>query len=215
MASGRDTILGGPGDDRLYGGGDADTVGGGPGRDLLTGDVGADTLAGGDGGDVLRGGAGDDEIRGGPDDDWLFGGGGRDRLHGDEGDDGLADQDTSSAPDQDLLDGGPGRRDLVTYAGRTARVVADLNALTGGQRGEIDRLSGIEDLTGGRGNDLLAGDDRPNRLTGGPGVDVLSGRGGDDVAYGAGDRVRCGPGSDTVLEAGTGPRPARDCERLR
>ena len=56
---------GGPGNDKLLGGGGPDTLIGGEGNDSLAGGKGRDLLFGGDGTDYLAGGAGDDLLVGG------------------------------------------------------------------------------------------------------------------------------------------------------
>jgi hypothetical protein len=68
------TLRGGPGDDRLYGGGAADKLVGGPGEDILIGRAGNDALYGGPGNDQLFGGSGDDVLHGGPGEDEMIGG---------------------------------------------------------------------------------------------------------------------------------------------
>ena len=73
-----ETLVGGTGDDRIYGLNGNDTLDGGAGNDLLEG---------GNGNDVLIGGAGDDSLRGGDGDDVLDGGAGIDSLHGGHGND--------------------------------------------------------------------------------------------------------------------------------
>ena len=70
------TLRGGPGDDRLYGGGAYDKLVGGPGDDILVGRAGNDALYGGPGNDRLYGGSGDDLLRGGPGEDEIVGGSG-------------------------------------------------------------------------------------------------------------------------------------------
>ncbi|WP_284335176.1 type I secretion C-terminal target domain-containing protein, partial [Comamonas sp. NoAH] len=57
---GNETLLGGKGDDILYGQGGNDILDGGEGADILYGGTGNDTLIGGKGFDTLVGGAGDD-----------------------------------------------------------------------------------------------------------------------------------------------------------
>lgn len=74
------TLRGGPGDDRLIGGGGGDKLVGGPGNDLLKGFVGDDALFGGPGDDRLLGGSGDDALSGGPGLDVLLGGSGTNVL---------------------------------------------------------------------------------------------------------------------------------------
>lgn len=74
------TIRGGPGDDRLIGGGASDKLIGGPGKDFLAGRRGDDWMHGGPGPDKLLGGAGNDVLRGGPDSDQLIGGSGNNEV---------------------------------------------------------------------------------------------------------------------------------------
>jgi len=74
------TIRGGPGGDKLDGGGASDKIIGGPDDDTLTGRRGADWILGGPGRDRLVGGAGDDMLRGGPERDKLIGGPGENIL---------------------------------------------------------------------------------------------------------------------------------------
>ena len=71
------TISGGWGDDKLYGGpnGDDSNV------DTLLGGRGDDMLFGGVGSDTLDGGSGDDMLWGGPGEDTLFGGHGSDTFY--------------------------------------------------------------------------------------------------------------------------------------
>jgi hypothetical protein len=68
------TLRGGPGDDRLCGGGASDKLVGGPGDDTLVGRAGDDAIFGGPGGDRLYGGSGDDLLHGGPGEDEIVGG---------------------------------------------------------------------------------------------------------------------------------------------
>jgi len=56
------TLLGGPGNDKLEGGYARDTLYGGPGDDTLSGDASADLLVGGPGRDRIDGGGGGDSI---------------------------------------------------------------------------------------------------------------------------------------------------------
>ncbi|WP_458729885.1 retention module-containing protein [Pseudomonas brenneri] len=57
---GNDTLLGGSGDDILFGQGGNDYLDGGKGNDILLGGTGSDTLIGGQGNDILIGGTGAD-----------------------------------------------------------------------------------------------------------------------------------------------------------
>jgi hypothetical protein len=99
---------------------------------------------------------------------------------------------------------GPGV-DSVSYAERTVRVFVDAAAGgPDGAAGEGDVVEAVEDITGGLGNDVLVGDEFPNRLDGGGGSDVLGGRGGDDLLIGSDgpDRIEGDEGDDTVEGAG-------------
>lgn len=194
---------------------------GGDGADAMTGDA---FLAGGPGNDlltcprrcVLAGGGGDDVLRGGSSDDLLSGDG--------DGPAGLIGYEApiTDAPQRgtDTIDGGPGR-DQLTYRGRITDVKVDLAARTAtGGGGELDRLAGIEDVSGGSGADFLLGDAGDNQLEGGPGDDRIAGRGGADYLLGnlvpetneysvgytppdpGADRLSGGRGDD-ILDAGS------------
>jgi PAP2 superfamily/RTX calcium-binding nonapeptide repeat (4 copies) len=81
------TILGGAGNDLLFGASGNDMMDGGSGDDFLHGGAGNDRLRGGDGNDYLFGGLGHDTLKGGAGNDWLFGNLGNDELDGEAGDD--------------------------------------------------------------------------------------------------------------------------------
>jgi Ca2+-binding RTX toxin-like protein len=174
--------------------------------------------------DRLNGGRGNDRLYGADGDDRLLGGGGRDELYGGAGGDQLADGDRDgrhggAGPGSDLLDGGDGN-DAVSYAKRTAPVFVNLgDELPDGERGERDRLTSIESITGGRGNDRLVGDRGPNGLDGGGGRDRLRGRAGDDALALQAGIAACGRGKDRVVASPLGSsdilaylRP--DCEAI-
>jgi len=75
------TIRGGPGRDTLIGGAGEDEIKGGNGIDKLVGRDGNDVLSGGNGADLLFGGGGDDILRGGLGADGLGGGAGANKLN--------------------------------------------------------------------------------------------------------------------------------------
>ena len=67
-------------------------------------------------------------------------------------------------------------------------------------------ISGIENVTGGAGDDTLIGDSQANVLIGGPGHDTLRGAAGDDALIAtalAGAEVDGGPGVDALRVQGT------------
>ena len=66
-----DSIAGGAGNDRIYGGSGEDTLDGGEGADQLYGEDGNDILEGGEGNDQLYGGDGNDTLEGGAGNNFL------------------------------------------------------------------------------------------------------------------------------------------------
>ena len=81
-----------------------------------------------------------------------------------------------------MLDG----TDTLTYAGTTTDVVVDLS--TGAASG-LASIAGIENVTGGSGNDTLAGDALANSLAGGGGNDrfvAAANDGNDSLSGGTG-----------------------------
>lgn len=187
-------------DDRAAGSGDV-SISGGAGNDHLT-----DTESGTLPGDRLSGGAGDDVLIGGNGDDTLGGGAGRDTLTGRAGDDALDGDGTEHAASTDTIDGGPGA-DTVGYVARHQRLTVDLAAgRASGSPAESDALSGIENVRGGFGPNLLRGDAGPNRLVAGSRGSVIEGRGGDDELIGSRqrDRLSGGEGDDELSGLGNG-----------
>jgi hypothetical protein len=181
-------------------------VSGADGDDSLALDGVTGRLNGGAGDDLLTGSAKADVLSGGPGDDEVHGGAGQDRLL-----DGVRAVPRGGAGD-DSFDGGDGF-DLVDYAGRLEPVTVrldDLGAPSGGA-GERDRLSGIEAAAGGLASDRIVGDDALNDLYGGggPGADVIEGRGGDD-RLGGGARLDGGAGDDVFSSSYTTLFPAGD-----
>jgi hypothetical protein len=183
---------------------------------LMDADLGdGDDVARADGSAWIAGGTGDDRITGG---DGVFSGGpGDDIVTGHM----LWDDDGRTAGHDTYI--GVGLRPRLSYLSRTGGVHADLRP---GHPSE-DRISGVSEIEGGAGDDVLIGDDQANFLSGGRGADRVIGLGGDDhlvgdaVLGGAGDDEvlggavvpRCGPGQDVVLTTGdslVGP----DCERI-
>lgn len=187
------SIDGGAGADRLVGGPQHDGLDGGPGDDRLEGGVHVGQY--GPTGDAFSGGAGDDRLIGGPGGDSVAGGPGADVIEAGPGNDRLWPDDAEVG--SDVVDGGEGL-DSLSYAERPSPVSVDLgDPAPDGGAGERDVLRGVENLTGGKGRDRLAGDDGPNTLEGAPTFDVLTG----DRLEGRGgaDRLNGGLGDDTLL----------------
>jgi len=193
------TLEGQGGDDRLTGGGGSDVLDGGAGNDTavyaekvtavavtLSGALDATVIVNGIAEDTLRniegvvGGSAADVLTGDAFANTLDGGGGNDILSGAGGDDLLI-----GGTGIDTLDGGEGS-DTASFSDKTAAVVVTLTedsqatAYVGGVAD--DKLSNIENIIGGSGNDVLTGDALDNRFTGGGGTDTLDGMGGVDTA---------------------------------
>ena len=195
LGTGDDTLTGTESEqDLIVDAGDGnDIVATGTGDDLLRGGEGDDRLDGGEGDDALQGGNGNDRLVGGLGDDFLFGGVGSDTLVGGAG--------------NDLLDGGDGI-DTVEYAADSDGVTVDLG--TGKANGDgigRDTLTGIENVVGGLGDDVLIGNALANVLDGGKGNDRITAGAGDTVIGGEGDdtiAVQAGVGAAATIDGGTG-----------
>ena len=191
---GNDTIVGSVVDNLIRGGAGSNTISGRGGNDRLEGGNGVDIISGGSGNDTLLGFGGNDKLSGGDGDDLLqgddlFGPAGNDTLDGGNGDDdeyAYGGNDTflewAAVNGGDLLVGGAGT-DLASYALRSTALKLTLNGLyDDGAAGEGDRIgSDVENLTGGKGADLLIGNALANLLTGGIGKDTLKGLAGADT----------------------------------
>jgi Ca2+-binding RTX toxin-like protein len=175
-------------------------VDGGQGKDLIRGDTdprgGLSTLIGGLDADRLAGGPGDEILHGGLGDDVMTGGGGTDEVS----------YDLEAEPYQTLL------------RARGTRVSLDGVANDGIAGIEKDNAgSGIENITGSYGSDVLVGDGAANRIAGGWGD---AGTLGDDLTGGAGsdtiqtlraaDVVRSRDGEVDRLQCVPGVRADRD-----
>lgn len=144
----------------------------------------------------------------GPGDDTVIGSAaGFNSLSGDDGNDSL-----TGGGEVDRLDGGPGAdelrggggEDTASYFTSNTGVVVNLG--DGGPESfgaEGDTLSEIEDVLGSRFDDVLIGDDGPNRIEGSFGADLIRGRGGGDILSGDSgiDDVDGGDGRDRVSAA--------------
>jgi Ca2+-binding RTX toxin-like protein len=196
-----ESVTGGSIGDRLTGDDKANTFKGLGGADTINGGKGIDTadfsdktetvevtLNGGTAVLVKVEGAVEDSIKsieniiGGSDEDKLTGDGKANRFKG--------------MGDQDRIDGGGGS-DTADYSDKFERIAVTLNGATSVLvEGDGDRLSNIENVVGGSGNDVLSGDGSANRFEGADGDDILNGAAGNDVLVG-------GDGNDS-LDGGDG-----------
>jgi Ca2+-binding RTX toxin-like protein len=195
LGTGDDTLTGTEsGQDLIVDAGDGnDIVATGTGDDLIRGGQGNDYLDGGDGDDALQGGDGNDRLIGGLGDDFLFGGTGNDILVGGAG--------------NDLLDGGEGI-DTADYSSDTDGVTVDLGTgIANGNGIGRDTLTGVENVIGGSGDDVLIGNALANVLDGGLGDDRIIAGAGDTVIGGEGDdtiEVQTGVGDAAGIDGGAG-----------
>jgi Ca2+-binding RTX toxin-like protein len=198
-----------------------ETLTGDAGRNILTGGIGDDTILGLGGNDILIGGAGNDVLSGGT---------GADRLSGGEGDDTMqvsGDGDwtarnvafnsntgetasiTGKTRSYDVFDGGEGYDTVHGSAGDDAVFLGDTASPF--PNGREARLSGIEEIDLGAGDDVLDMNHPSFSYTddiivrGGAGNDVIwTDQGDDTLDGGAGaDRLDGGAGADTATYDGS------------
>jgi Ca2+-binding RTX toxin-like protein len=152
--TGNDSLIGGNGNDEIFGFAGEDFLDGGDGNDTLSGGDDDDFVLAGDGSDSLIGGDGDDFLFAGEGNDTLLGGIGNDFLQGDNGSDSLIGGDGD-----DFGLGGEGN-----------------DTLSGGDGDDV--------LLGGKGNDFLSGGNGNDVLIGGEGTDtfvLVAGEGTDTI----------------------------------
>lgn len=198
-------LVGGSGNDVIYGDGDLAPGSLGDTADYSTISKGAvnavtvdhsvqaDTLEGGAGTDFLQGGAGADSLDGGDENDTLIGGQGNDVLQGGNGDDTIViDGNDVSA------DGGAGH-DTLSLANATAGVSLTIGttSLTAGST-SVDHFEAY--VGSDYADTLTATGSSPSTIDGGAGADTITGADGDDsLSGGAGaDTIYGGQGADTI-----------------
>ncbi len=182
------TFVLGNGNDTFTGGAGNDDVTAGNGNDLLTGGDGNDTFVVGNGTDTLTGGDGDNYMQSGTGTDMFVAGWGANTIIGGGGDDTVS-----------YANRGPGQGVTVTLSGS--------GASTGnGQPGENDSLTGIDNVIGGGGYNILTGDGASNVLTGGSGGNEITGGSGTDTLIGGSgnDIINSGSGGNTTIEGNGG-----------
>lgn len=182
------TFVGGPGDDRLFGGGGQDG--------FIADDVpdGSDTISDIGGLDYVSYSQRSGDIRAdlaGDRDDGARGE--RDRIADDI-------EELIGGSGDDVLVGNAKNNRLVTGAGSDVAIGrAGSDGLTGDESSPLDDAG--DRLVGGMGSDLITGGAGPDTIIAGPGWDNVNGGAGDDrvdIRDGTRDDVGCGDGSDTL-----------------
>ena len=204
---------------RLNGSEQGDSITGGSLADVLSGLEGSDTLEGGNGNDnlfgcgendILRGGLGNDTLDGGTDDDLLQGNEGNDLLLG-------------GASGSDALEGGAGDDTLhgslnlenINLLGDNAAVTriantninqvqSGLNEILAAIKSVLAVNNGNDRLSGGPGNDLLIVADGNNTLSGGGGADTFQFDFSQEIPDSLNQISDFQPGRDSIVIQGVG-----------
>jgi Ca2+-binding RTX toxin-like protein len=165
------TLMGGIGNDHLFGGNLADEISGGTGIDILEGGGGNDILRASSGldsadssGNVLIGDSGDDQLVGAQANDNLFGCAGNDKLWGGDGSDYLCGDFSMSYYTK--------ASNYSTYNNPSVIDTAPAAEPIGNDT--IDGGAGNDKLLGGGGNDLLFGGSGADTMIGGTGNDTYN-----------------------------------------
>ena len=191
-AGGDDTLLGGTGNDQIYGE---------DGNDSLYGGVNLDFADGGTGNDLLYGGGGVDTLHGGDGNDTLEGEFGADTINGGSGSDFASYALSTMAVTVNLSDGltesgGHAEGDSLTLIEHVIGSNADdtllghlaaslLDPAAQGQNNSLVGLDGADSLYGLSGQDHLQGGTGNDLLIGGSGADSIIGGDGllDTASY--------------------------------
>ncbi|MGH1454785.1 MAG: Ig-like domain-containing protein [Paracoccaceae bacterium] len=199
---GKDTVIGGAGNDYIVTGDDADYIEGGADNDTIHAGIDDDYVDGGTGDDSIIGGHGSDTIYGQDGDDWINAGDST-LLWGQE------DDSTDPVPEngRDFVDGGAGNDTIYgeddddTLLGGTGNDLID----GGLDDDSIEGGEGDDTLLGGDGNDTVLGGLGNDSIDGGRNADLLDGGEGDDTLIGGNgeDTLLGGDGND-LLDGGTG-----------
>lgn len=187
-----------PNADTIFGYGGNDSIDGGDGNDFIYGGNGNDKIWGGKGNDTLYGDAGVDQILGGDGDDSIYSDGDGGGYYGDAGNDLMY-----SGLGLESMNGGSGY-DTINHTVFNGDYVFDMT--TGLTNFVGESYVNFENVYMGNGNDLVNGNNSPNKIFGGGGNDKIHGWGGDDTLYGGAgiDQLMGGDGNDNLYSDGDG-----------
>ena len=170
LTPGRDTILGGDGDDIIFG---ESSTSGFP--------TTAGTIVNAGGNDVIDGRGGNDQINGQVGNDKITGGAGNDIIDGGSGVDTAQYNSAAAAVFVDLLGLSFGGK-LFHAIGQGYDTLANIENVTGSSQADTIRGNSFDNvLVGLAGDDFLVGRFGNDTLRGGTGIDILVGGTGDDI----------------------------------
>jgi Ca2+-binding RTX toxin-like protein len=169
------------------------------GIEVVFGGFQNDTMIGGESADNLLGFSGDDSLLGGAGNDLLQPGSGQDTVIAGDGNDLIL---IVAASQNDSIDGGNGT-DALNFSGSFSNYSISVDLVAGRASdgfGDVYTLAGIENISGGSGNDTLLGGDGAESFFGNNGQDSLIGGGGDDTLSGgnSADSLSGGAGADSL-----------------
>ncbi|MEB3701835.1 putative bacterial Ig, PKD and cadherin-like domain protein [Candidatus Bealeia paramacronuclearis] len=116
----------------------------------------------------------------------------------------LGDNYIVAGTGKDTITGGIGHQNTVSYQWDISDVTVTLGTSgSASGTGIVDKLSNIQNVVGGLGNDTITGDGNNNILEGGPGTNTLTGGGGSDTfIYNFSTLNSSGPANDTIKDFG-------------
>ncbi|WP_395375447.1 calcium-binding protein [Marinicella sp. W31] len=195
---GVDLMFGSQGTDRMQGNDSVDLMFGGSEGDTLNGNDSVDILFGSKGADFLYGDAGVDIIFGGDDSDYVAGGASTDVIFGNENTDKKKRDNLNGQDGVDIIFGNRGN-DYINGGNDTDVLFgnSDDDEIVGG--------SGVDIVFGNSGNDNISGESGTDILFGNSGDDEISGGGSTDIVFGnSGCDVMSGDDSTDILFGNSG-----------
>jgi Ca2+-binding RTX toxin-like protein len=190
-----ENVIGGNGNDTLYGNSLDNTLKGGDGNDYLYGDTGNDYLYGGAGNDTLDGGAGNNTFYGGAGNNYFYGWTGNDTYIFN------AAIDLGADIVNETYGGGIDTLDFSTTTTQGIGITLNSTTIQTVAPGLQITINGsIENVIGGGGNDYINGNSLDNTLNGGDGNDYLSAGNGNDTLFGdaGNDNLNGDAGNDNL-----------------
>jgi predicted extracellular nuclease len=165
----------------------------------IFGDDQSNVIDGTAGNDHIDAKGGDDTVKGGDGNDVMILGAGNDKGFGGDGDDTFVILTSNPRADgRDEYHGGAGT-DTLDFSLVTSEIEIDLRGFP--SRYGPDRITGIENILGGKDDDEIDGNSAGNFLAGNEGRDELDGEDGNDKLDGGigNDRLNGANGLDTLL----------------